>query len=240
LPRRTCVLVPFVTAAPPSADPTPRPDPHQDRPAGSADTPSRTGRFLGLVRKLIDYGRQLAATLQQRPSATQLWDTARDFGSRDIALILARITRGLLLAGALEARLVSRPLPEQTRAAPARAPSPRAPRAARPAAPRAERPEDPRLAGLPTPEQIAAEVRRRPVGVVLADICRDLGIVACHPLWAELELAIMDGGGNFVRLWKDVSKRARAARRAEPPADAPPGWPAPWPQIIPVRSTGPP
>ncbi len=229
-----------MTAAPATAALTPHPDPHQDRPADRAEPPTRTGRFLNLVRKLIDYGKQLAATLQQRPSATQLWDAARDFGTRDIALILARITRGLLLAGALEARLVSHPLPEQTRAAPARASSPRASRAAPPAAPRAEPPEDPRLARLPTPEQIAAEVRRRPVGVVLADICRDLGIVTCHPLWQELHFAIMDGGGSFIRLWKDISKRASAARRAEPPADAPPAWPAPWPQTVAACGTGPP
>jgi len=229
-----------VSAAPPSTDPTPRPDPHQDRPAGSTDTPTRTGRFLNLVRKLIDYGKQLAATLQQRPSAAQLWDAARDFGTRDIALILARITRGLLLAGALEARLVSRPLPEQTRAAPACAPSPRPPRAAPPSAPRAERPEDPRLAGLPTAEQIAAEVRRRPIGVVLAEICRDLGIVTCHPLWDELHFAIMDGGGSVIRLWTDISKLAGAAIRAKPPADAPPGWPVPWPPLPAASGAGPP
>jgi hypothetical protein len=49
-----------------AAVPTNRPDPHQDRPATGADAPSRTGRLLGLVRALIDYGRQLAGTLQLR------------------------------------------------------------------------------------------------------------------------------------------------------------------------------
>ena len=43
-----------------------------------------------------------------------------------------------------------------------------------------------RLTHLPTPEQIAATVRRQPIGAVFADICRDLGIPPSHPLWREL------------------------------------------------------
>ena len=49
--------------APTSIEPN-RPDPHQDRPATGADAPSRTGRLLTLLRTLIDYGRQLAGSLQ--------------------------------------------------------------------------------------------------------------------------------------------------------------------------------
>src|SRR4029077_20405902 len=36
--------------------------------------------------------------------------------------------------------------------------------------------EDPRLARLPTEEEIAEAVRRRPIGAVIVDICCDLGI----------------------------------------------------------------
>ena len=59
--------------------------------------PSRASGLLGLVRQLIDYGRQLAATLRRNP---------HPFGTSDIALILAHITRGLLRAVALEARII--------------------------------------------------------------------------------------------------------------------------------------
>ena len=83
--------------------------------------------------------------------------------------------------------------------------APRAPRAA-PAA-RLAREADPRLALLPTPEQIAAEVRRRPIGAVIADICRDLGVLPTHPLWQELSLAIIWHGGSFSRLFKDIFDR---------------------------------
>src|SRR3984957_6935231 len=98
-----------ITAALPDRPGSP-PDPLLDPAAASAPAPNRTGRLLGLVRKLIDYGKDLAHTLQQRTGATTLFTIARHFGTSDIALILARITRGLLLANALEARLVCRPV----------------------------------------------------------------------------------------------------------------------------------
>src|SRR6266542_278429 len=68
--------------------------------------PSRVGRLLGLVRKLIEYGKELATTLRQHSVTTDLAAATRPFGTGDIALILARITRGLHRADALEARLL--------------------------------------------------------------------------------------------------------------------------------------
>jgi hypothetical protein len=61
---------------------------------------------------------------------------------------------------------------------------------------------------LPTPEQIAAEVRRRPIGTVIADICRDLGIMPSHQLWRELQLVIIRHGGSLARLVNDILHRA--------------------------------
>ena len=119
-------------SAPPTAAGPPNPDPHQDRPAAGADAPSRTGRLLTLVRTLIDYGRHLAATLQQHTSATDLAEVTQHFGTIDIGEILARITRGLLRAAALEARLISRPVREPAAPATLTTPSPRQPRAAQP------------------------------------------------------------------------------------------------------------
>jgi hypothetical protein len=172
----------------------------------STDKPGRFGRVLGLVRKLIDYGRELAASLQQR-SPADLADSWIRFGTRDIALILARITSGLQRAGALEARLAhcaARPDPE---ARPQATPPPRGTRAAAPATRRTGE-ADARLAHLPTPEQIAAEVRRRPIGAVIADICRDLGILPSHPLWRELQHAIIQHGGSHAALYMDIIRRS--------------------------------
>jgi hypothetical protein len=171
------------------------------------DRSSRFGRVLGLVRKLIDYGRELATTLQRRATTTDLAAVTLPFGTRDIALILARITRGLLRANALEAKVVELAARPDAPPTPSRAPAQRAPRAPRPASDRLTDEADPRLAVLPTPEQIAAEVRRRPVGAVIADICRDLGIMPSHPLWRELSLVIIRHGGSLARLFKDICDR---------------------------------
>ena len=175
--------------------------------ASGADRPSGFAHLLGLVRRLIDYGKELAATLQQRATNADLAAVTLSFGTRDIALIVARITRGLLLAGALEGRLVELVARPDVPPKPPRAPAEHAPRVSRPAAVRPSGETDPRLAPLPTPEQIAAEVRRRPVGAVIADICRDLGILPSHPLFGELSSAIIGYGGSLARLFTDVLDR---------------------------------
>jgi hypothetical protein len=183
--------------------------------------PSRSGRLLALVRKLIDYGRELAATIRQRTAADPIFAKAR-FGTIDLAVILARIARGLVLANALEARVLrsaahldAEPVPGRARSA-ARAPA--VPRVAE---------AEPRLEGLPTPEQIAADARRRPIGAVIADICRDLGITGSHPLWRDVQRAIIKHGGSLARLVSDIIDQAfpRPARllpAVTPAASRPP------------------
>ena len=189
----------FATAALPNV-----PDPSPDPATARAPTQSRTGRLLGLLRKLIDYGLELACSLQQNPAVATLIIVARHFGTRDIALILARITRGLQLAGELEARLVHRPLPEARLQDLFRIPADRAPRTTPPAAPR------PQLPDMPTAEEIAAALRDRPAGEVIAEICRDLGIVPAHPLWGEIMMVVTEFGGNVMRLMNNVMDRLTA------------------------------
>jgi hypothetical protein len=146
--------IPVATALPDPATP-------------GADRPSGFAHLLGLVRRLIDYGKELATTLQQRATNADLAAVTLSFGTRDIALIVARITRGLLLAGALEGRLVELAArPEEPPMAP-HIPAQRASRVPRPAAVRPSGETDPRLAPLPTPEQIST------VGASVAvDLCR--------------------------------------------------------------------
>jgi hypothetical protein len=194
--------------------------------------PSRSGRLLTLVRTLIDYGQRLAATLRQRAAPNDTTDLSRAFGTGDLALILARIAQGLLRAGLLQEKIIRtadrldaepqrKPAPSpRTLPCQAQQRSPRRPRTRQPATP------DPRLAGLPTPDQIAADVARRPIGAVLADICRDLGIAPSHPLWDELHLAINQYGGNYIRLIMDRINQAFpiahiVARLKAKPADPP-------------------
>lgn len=192
----------------------------------SAPPESRSGRLLALVRRLIDYGKALAASLQHRTDPDQA--LARRFGTRDIALILGRIACGLHRAGFLEARIVRGAVRLDVRLGPAAARAPGAPRAARPPAPVTDAAPSP-LASLPSARQIAAEVRRRPIGAVLADICRDLGIVPAHPLWGELSDLVIRHGGSLAALVRDVLDRLCPL----PPV-------ARWPAVAPAPTASPP
>ena len=179
--------------------------------------PSRSGRLLTLVRRLIDYGKQLAATLRQRAVPSDTTDLVCTFGTSDLPLILARIAQGLLRAGLLEEKIARTATRLDAEPQPKPAPSPRAPRAlpceADAPSPRQTQSQQPTdaaslLANLPTADQIAAMVRRQPIGAVLADICRDLGIAPSHPLWRELHLAINQYGGNWLRMAMERLDRA--------------------------------
>ena len=117
------------------ATPTTQPDP------ATADQPSPSARLICLVRKLIDYGRQLAASFQQRTINTEVAGATSAFGTKDIAQILARITRGLLRAAALEASLVRGTACLDTPTRQPAASTQRRPRAAKPAAPHADEPD---------------------------------------------------------------------------------------------------
>ena len=218
----------FATAALPN-----QPDPTPDLATAPAPVETRTTRLLGLLRKLIDYGTELARSLQQRPALATLVTIALHFGTRDIALILARIARGLELAYALEDKLVSHPLPETVAKDFLRAPVARKPRTARPAAPRPDLPD------LPTAEDIAAALRDRPAGEVIADICRDLGIVPANPLWGEIMTVVNEYGGNFMRLMKTVMKRL-CAWSTDPSWLTDEGWADVWAQTEALYATGPP
>jgi hypothetical protein len=162
------------------------------------DRPSPSASLLSLLRRLIDYGKELAVTVRQRAADDPAY-VRRCFGTLDVAWILASIARGLLRAAVLQARIVSTAARLD---APPRAAPPRPSRARRNVA-------DPAGASLPppTPEEIAARVRRQPIGAALADICRDLGIPLNHPLWSELRHEIIRHNGGFARLVNDIFDR---------------------------------
>jgi hypothetical protein len=199
----------------------------------------RMAALLDLVRKLIGYRKELAATLDQRAAANPYF-AVLTFGTNNLALILARITRGLQRAAALEARLVracGRARPEH-RARPQRPLTPTSPaptgtpRIAPPAAPRVNTPH----AEMPAEEQIIAD-RRRPIGAVIADICRDLAIRPSHPLWREIQSAINSHGGSYIRLLKHAltTYYQLAGELIAPPQPASPLVPSSA-----LASTGPP
>ncbi len=194
--------------------------------------PSRSANLLGLVRKLIDYGKELAATIRQRVSTDPI-AVRCGFGTADFALILARISRGLHRANALEARLLRNA--DRLDVAPRGASSPRTPRAPRPPATPSADEANARVTHLPTQEQIATKVRRQPIGAVIADICRDLGILPSHPPWRELRITIIRECGSLARLVSDILDQAFPLSAATPL-----GSPAPAPRCPAPVGTGPP
>jgi len=227
-----------------------------------------------MVRKLIEYGRQLAGTLKQGTTATSLLLLTYSFSSDDVAEILARIARALHLAAALETKLlgyVGPPerdlpkarLPAYCRLPPSRPPEPEAPAGVPPAeaaqalapgvaaadgsaTPAAQGEDSAGLARMPTAEEIAEQLRRRPIGAIVADICFDLGIQPGHELWDELYLVILDNGGNPHGLYVRNMKReriffgqslAKLGISGETALRLPPGWNPPPAE---ARGTGPP
>jgi hypothetical protein len=198
--------------------------------------------LLSVLRKLIDYGKGLALALQERTARTDLFDIKMRFGLVNVAAIIACVTRGLLLAAALEARLVRYPVLPEAKPARVRAASAREPHAA-PSAEQAAAEAEARLFRLPTPRQVAAALRRRPAGAVLADICHNLGITLDHPLWKELRWAIMDNDGDAGTLMVKMFRRDTLSVIAEGCGDWSPlsvGW-SPAPLLLPSASgAGPP
>lgn len=169
---------------------------------------NRHAPLLGLIRKIIDYGRDLAAALQRKHASAAGIDVAVCFGTFNLALIIARITRGLALATRLETRLL------RTGHTPTAAQSPKL----RPARPQPKRPpalsqaEDDAalLRALPSAKEIAARLRGRPAGAVIVEICRDLGINADHPLWRDIQTAIYVHKGSMARMLTIWAARAAA------------------------------
>jgi hypothetical protein len=200
---------------------------------------ARFQRLVGFVRRLIGYGRELAASFQRGETPldpADPRDAAYRFGTRDLRIVLARIARGLLLAEALEIRLARRGNGPGTQP-PTRAtacPSPARASGKRPPRPETDREPDPD--NLPTAESIAEAVRHRQIGAVLADIRRDFGITPNHPAWQEAFGLLISYGGQLAPLIRDVMARMRRVRVPLPPAAfalgmrpvcTGPPWPAP-------------
>ncbi len=155
--------------------------------------PSFAARLLNVIRTLIDIGQQRLAAIQaQQLSPQDEADTGHAFGTFNLSVIVARIIRGLRLATALEQRVVAA---AARRDSPKPAAKPRAPRrASAPRKPRLSDTDDNAalLARMPTEQEIAAMVRHRPIGLLLNDICADLGIGPGQPQWQAVWRALRD------------------------------------------------
>ncbi|HEY3849125.1 MAG TPA: hypothetical protein VGL95_18635, partial [Acetobacteraceae bacterium] len=181
--------------------------PDANRDGTATSEPYRTLHLLGLIRTIIDYGKQLIVTARQRAGTADFLPFATPFGTASLKLLLARIGCAISRAAHLEQKLqyeaglggCYRPEPAQP------APGRRSPRARSAAAAARSRTagshsartghaEDPDPAHLPSVAQIAAEIRRLPLQQVIATICRDLGITPDHALWQQLNQALAGFG----------------------------------------------
>ena len=198
----------------------PAPDPTAGLSTPQGPKPDRAGKpvpegiaaVLVLVRILLEYGRHLAETLEHRAAARSFSVIAQYFGTARVPTILARLARGILRATALERVLLARaargrdlvvfePRWRGERATPQPAAEQQPPK------PRPARPE---LPEFPTLEQLEADIRRRPIGHAMADICRDLGISPslCNGrFWTALYCAIAWYRGNFAKYYKEIRSR---------------------------------
>ena len=211
-------------AANPTTGLSPQPDPKQDRPG--KPVPQGIADVLTIVHILLAYGRHLMETLEHRAVARGFSVIAQFFGTARVPAILARLSRGILRAQALERVLLARaargrdliylqPRRHAARQAqpalPQPPPSHAEPQPPRPAPVRRPDPDEtPDPANLPTLAQLEAEIRRRPIGRAIAAICQDLGVAPslCEGrFWNALFSVMMWYRGNLPRLIKEFRRR---------------------------------
>lgn len=173
--------------------------------------PAGVAHLLLVVRLLIGYASSLAMKVEECAAAGDLTQVAAPFGTLDPAAIIRRICRGLRRALALEELLNQRAAEgRDIEPIPPRAPAQRQSgggesqgRGRR----NGKKADDDRL---PSVAEIAAEVRRRSPGAVIADICRDIGITPADlygPEWEALRLAIAQYGGQLMCVFPAVKRR---------------------------------
>jgi hypothetical protein len=169
--------------------------------------PTRSGRLLSLIRGMIDYGLRLAATLSKPGPGNDVDRLVLPFGTRDIALILARITSGLRLAAALDHRPPAPPhrgLRVRTPTPCHREPTISSPRPSRSPHASAAAPSAPS-----SPTSAATSASR-----------------GNHPLWGEIRDAIVEFGGDFAKLYGEMLNQVlgqlKEPRRRITTAMAPP------------------
>jgi len=217
-------------AAPATTEPTAS-DPAKDRTGRTI--PERLAALLHVVRVLLGHGRRLTETVPERAANVEFATLAGVWGTYTLPAILARLQRGILRAMALERYLLARaakgreigfvyqrerkpakPPAETPEGDPAsgetasEVPGGRAEPEPEPGdderAPR--RPAfDPDDLRIPTPEELDAEVRRRPLGRTILAICMDLAVIPSFctgPFWNQISDTLMNYGGSFTTLFK--------------------------------------
>ena len=224
-----------------------------DAGAGEAfdEAAARTGRHLGMLAELAEIGMRLAREVERRalaeePRRDALPDRARlNSAEMDWGLVFARIARAVRQTVALEARLAGEAQAQAatvpaSQAAAGRKRSRRIKERVRVLAEEAigaeadgHEVENMRLdlaERLDDPD-IEAELGRRPIGVIFAAICRDLGITPDLSGFTDAELGFEiktgDGAGRGSALYADFDRTGLEMGAFPHPGPLPEGE---WPQ----------
>ena len=194
--------------------------------------PGRIGAVLNVLAILIAHARHFAATATTRATAPEFATAAAVFGTGHLPTILHRMQRGLLRALALQQYLLARAArgrnlrfawppcvelqPHHRPAASSAPPKRAAPLHPPRPDPALLDPGDPAASRLPTPEELAAQVRRRPVGRTISYICMDLGIapgLCAGAFWNQVEKTLRRYGGSLGRLYQVRTRREETFQR---------------------------
>ena len=204
------------------------PDPAQDRAGRSL--PERLAALLHVVRVLLGHGRRLTEIVPASAANVEFATLAAVWGTYTLPTILIRLQRGILRAMALERYLLSRAAKgrEIGLVYPRERPPAKPPAEPEQGAKDAEsaskdpggrakpghdesgctpkRPAfDPDDLRIPTPEELDAEVRCRPLGRTILSICMDLAVIPSFctgPFWNQIFDTLNNYGGSFTTLFK--------------------------------------
>jgi hypothetical protein len=213
-----------VTHAAPGTPAASPPDPPPDHAATTL--PDNIAAILHAARILLGYGRHLIDTVRHRATAPSFNAIAACFGTANLTTILAHLNRGILRAAALERVLLARaatgrdidfvePRTRTPKTLPAPADAETQPPTTRERPPRPSRPagwNDPEFF-MPTLQDLERQVRRRPLGRTVLDICLDLAVVpgfCTGEFWNELFDIMHCFGGSVATLMQQRSRREQA------------------------------
>ena len=233
-----------VTPTAPTTPETTPTVPPKDRPAA---IPERLATVLQLVRVLLTHGRRLAETAADQAHTPQFATIAAVFGTYNLAFIVLRVQRGILRAIALERYLLARAArgrdiaivpprnrtPASAEATPQETPQPAA--TSTRGYGRFLDPSHPANFHIPGLQELEAQIRRRPIGRTIADICTDLAVIpgfCTAELWGGLFDALQFHGGSLTAMYKTRGHREQTFRRERD--KRPETWHCNWQDLRPA------
>ena len=212
----------------------------KDRPGA---IPERLATVLQLVRILLTHGRRLAETAADQAHNPQFATIAAVFGTYNLAFIVLRVQRGILRAIALERYLLARaargrdltivPPRNRTPATPDATPQPA--QAKPPTYARHLPPNHPANFNIPGLQELQAQIRRRPIGRTIADICTDLAVIpgfCTGQFWGGLFDTLQSYGGSLTAMYQSRGHREQTFQRERD--KRPETWHCNWQDLRPA------